>query len=68
MDFLKSQFDKLLLTSLFLTVYFAPYHKSLDDWEKHIVDLVLGAIIGLSTGRLLQRKTDKNGNGTQNIT
>ncbi len=67
MEFLKSQFDKLLLIGLFLVVYFIPMQEI--DWVQRTLDILLGAIVGLITGRALARRSDsRNGNGLNSIT
>lgn len=68
-DFLKSQFDKLLLIVLviFLSIYALhtahhPTDAKLADWATKTSDLMTGALLTLITGgRLMQRRVDTDG-------
>ena len=71
-DFLKTHFDKLLLTGLLLTLFFATIHTlhhgndmSVISWLENTVGQVLAALLTLMVGsRMTQRNGDgKNGNG-----
>jgi hypothetical protein len=67
-DFLKSHFDKLLLTGLLLTLFFATIHTlhhGTDtvavNWLENTVGQVLAALLTLMVG---QRLTQRNGDLT----
>jgi len=66
-EFLKTHFDKLLLTGLLLTLFFATIHVlhhspdgSALNWLENTVGQVLAALLTLMVGtRLTQRNGDK---------
>lgn len=65
-DFLKTHFDKLLLTGLLLTLFFATIHvlhhgpdETAVNWLENTVGQVLAALLTLMVGqRLTQRNID----------
>jgi hypothetical protein len=65
-DFLRGHFDKLLLTGLLLTLFFATIHvlhhapdASAVNWLENTVGQVLAALLTLMVGqRLTQRNSD----------
>ncbi len=62
-DFIRSHFDKLLLTAILLLLVWVGSRASVDtvkDWAMGQANTVIGAIIMLTTGKVLQRI---NGNG-----
>ncbi len=72
-DFFKTHFDKLLLTALLLTLFFATVHvlhhgpdESALNWLENTVGQVLAALLTLMVGtRMTQRGGDnRNGNAT----
>jgi hypothetical protein len=58
--FWQSQFDKLLLSILFLvllgTSVFSP---TTAEWTQRIADTAFGALIGIITGRAMARAGDR---------
>lgn len=68
-DFLKAHFDKLLLTGLLLTLFFAAIHvlhhstdTSAVNWLENTVGQVLAALLTLMVGqRMTQRASDGKG-------
>ena len=64
-DFLRAYFDKLLLTAILLLLVWVGANSSVDtvkDWAMGQANTVIGAIIMLTTGKVLSRLTG-NGNG-----
>jgi fumarate reductase subunit D len=66
-DFLKSHFDKLLLTGLLLTLFFATIHTlhhgtdaAAVNWLENTVGQVLAALLTLMVGQRLQQRNGDN--------
>jgi len=69
-EFLKGQFDKLLLSSLIVLAGFFVLHLIHHGTDRELVNQgmtllasLLGSLITLITGRLFQRRNGGNGNG-----
>jgi hypothetical protein len=68
MSFLKAQFDKLLLTGIILVLYLHPTGLPVE-WVQRTLDIVLGALIAIISGRAFSRRSDSpNGNSLNGIT
>jgi hypothetical protein len=69
-DFFKSHFDKLLLTGLLLTLFFATIHTlhhgtdtAAINWLENTVGQVLAALLTLMVGQRLTQRSADSGNG-----
>ena len=69
MEFLKTHFDKLLLSSLFLAamvLFLHTIHHTQDvsvvNWLQNTIGQILAALLTLMVGRSMVQKND-NGNG-----
>jgi len=68
-DFLKSNFDKLLLAALLIFFVLMAVHYSSRPSEQSLADdakLILGALLTLITGQRLMQRNGDNGNGNGN--
>ncbi len=55
-------FDKLLLAFIFLVlITLAEWGSAI--WAQRMADTILGGLIGIITGRAMNRTGDQNGNG-----
>ena len=66
MNFIEHNFDKLLLTMLFLVMVAVVLHTSHDTvdaaaihWAREQANLFVGALVGLITGMSLRNKNNK---------
>ncbi len=68
-DFLRAYFDKLLLTVLFLILVGVGFYATVEkvkEWAMGEAGTVIGAIIMLTTGKIIQRVT--NGSDKTSVT
>lgn len=68
-EFIRAYFDKLLLTAILLLLVYIGAHSStaeVKSWAMGQANTVIGAIIMLTTGKIIQKMT--NGNGHESKT